>query len=81
MRWLGRVPSSMDMNWSKLLETVEGRGVWRAAVHRVTNSWTQQPGVNTIISQQETIFLYFLLLLILHNTFAFLIQIDPKTTS
>ena len=81
MSWLGRVPSSMDMNWSKLLETVEGRGVWRAAVHGVTNSWTQQPVVNIIISQQETIFLYLLLLLILHNTFAFLIQIDPKTNS
>ena len=31
---------SMDMNLSKLQEMVKDRGAWRAAVHRVTKSWT-----------------------------------------
>ena len=29
---------SMDMNLSKLMEMVEDRGAWRAAVHRVAES-------------------------------------------
>ena len=28
----------MDMNLSKLMEMVEDRGAWRAAVHRVAES-------------------------------------------
>ena len=36
MRWLDSITSSMDMNWSKLLETVDERGAWCAAVHEVT---------------------------------------------
>ena len=31
---------SMDMNLSKLQETVENKEAWHAAVHGVTNSWT-----------------------------------------
>ena len=31
----------MDMNLSKLLETVKDRGVWCAAVLGVTKSWTR----------------------------------------
>ena len=31
---------SMDMKLSKLLEVVEDRGAWHAAVHRVTKSRT-----------------------------------------
>ena len=31
---------STDMKLSKLLEVVEDRGAWRAAVHRVTKSQT-----------------------------------------
>ena len=38
MRWLGIVPNSVDMNLSKLWETVEDREPWRAAVHAVTES-------------------------------------------
>ena len=35
------ITDSMDMSLSKLWETVKDRGVWHAAVHGVTKSWTQ----------------------------------------
>ena len=38
MSWLDSITDSMDMNLSKLQETVEDRGAWRASVHGVTNS-------------------------------------------
>ena len=41
MRWLDSITDSVDMDLSKFCEIVEDRGAWCAAVHEVTNSWTQ----------------------------------------
>ena len=41
MMWLDSFTNSMDMNLSKLQETVKDRGVWLASVHEVTKSWTR----------------------------------------
>ena len=40
MRWLDGTTNSMDMNWSKLRERVEGRGAWCATVCEITESDT-----------------------------------------
>ena len=40
MRWLDGITDSTDLNACKLLETVEDRGVWRAAVHGVAKCRT-----------------------------------------
>ena len=47
MSWLDRITDSIDMNLSKLWETVKERGAWHAAVHRVTKSRTQLSGLTT----------------------------------
>ena len=38
MRWLDSITDSMDMNLSKLQETVKDRGAWCAAIHGVTKN-------------------------------------------
>ena len=40
MKWLDSITDSMGMNLSKLLEIVEDRGAWHAAVHGDAKSWT-----------------------------------------
>ena len=40
MRWLDSIIDSVDMNVSKLQETVKDREAWRAAVHGVAKSRT-----------------------------------------
>ena len=35
------ITNSTDMSLSRLQQTVKDREVWRAAVHGVTESWTQ----------------------------------------
>ena len=40
IRYLDSITDSMDMNLSKLWETVEDRGAWQAVVHEVTKSQT-----------------------------------------
>ena len=40
MRWLDGITDSMDMTLSMLQETMEDRGTWRAAVHRLAENQT-----------------------------------------
>ena len=40
MIWLDNITDSMDMNLSKVQETVEDRGAWCDTVHRVSKSQT-----------------------------------------
>ena len=41
IRWLNTITDSMDMNLSKLWETVEDIKAWHSAIQGVAKSWTQ----------------------------------------
>ena len=40
MRWLDSITNSIDMNMSKLQETVKDQGAWHTVVHGIAKSQT-----------------------------------------
>ena len=58
MRWLDVFTDSVDMNLSKLKETVKGRQACCAAVHGVAKSQTQLGNWTTTNNLATTLLLY-----------------------
>ena len=52
MKWLDSITDSMNMDLSKLQETVKDREDFHAAVHGVTKSWTQLSEWTTTTDQE-----------------------------
>ena len=50
MRWSDSIIDSVDMNFSKLQEIVEDKGVWCVTVYEVIKSWTRLSDRTTITS-------------------------------
>ena len=55
MRWWDSITESLDIDLSKLQETVKDGKAWHAAVHGVTKSQTQ-PSTNSANSKNNTIY-------------------------
>ena len=51
------ITDSMDMNLSKLQETLKDRGAWSAAVHGIVKSQTQRSNETTTLVLQALVLL------------------------